>query len=677
MTTPAPTVFRKDIQALRALAVSFVVVGHLWPAAFSGGYVGVDVFFVISGFLITSHLLSQATTSGRVSLPGFWGNRAIRILPAAMLVLASSAIATLLFVPQSFWQQYLREIFGATIYVENWVLAVDAADYWAAESSASPIRHYWSLSVEEQFYIVMPLVLVAALQLGRRWRVWYGLGLGLLAIVSFGYSIWFTAREPSAAYFVTTTRVWEFAAGSLLALLHRPIPRSFAAPMAWAGLAMIVGAGISYSEASSFPGYVAAVPVVGALLVIAANASGGVLGFIQEARPVQLVGDISYAIYLWHWPLIIFAGYAWSGEIAFAGRVALLALATFTAWLSTRFFEDPIRFGIAKKPGGRRRVLGSIGVGMLAVLVLSASVWADLERRPRSAAQEVAGGACFGAGALITSGCAPATQMTPDALSFVKDNGNRAGCWATTGVTEPLHCTLVSTTTPSLRVAAIGDSHSNVLLPAFEYVAHDRGWSIDVYGKRGCYLTTTELFGELEKNKPDLNNHQDCAAWRKNLQDELAGKQPYDLLIVAHWEGASLPSTKEAREQESAGLAEAWKAQLARGTKIIALTDVPRFPANVIACIAEHQLEASKVCSVPVSRAVSKDDSNRRAAASLEGVVVLDTSRYFCTPRECLPVIGGVPVLFDRHHVTATYAKSMGPLLAADLAKAVVELKLE
>ncbi len=151
-----------------------VVGSYPWSGSFSGGYVGVDVYLVISGFLITSHLLTQAAEKGRVSLSRFWGNRAIRILPAAILALLFSVIGTLLLVPHAFWQQYLREIVAATIYLENWALAVDAIDYWALDNSASPVRHYWSLSVEEQFYIVMPLVLVAALRKGSTWRFWYG-----------------------------------------------------------------------------------------------------------------------------------------------------------------------------------------------------------------------------------------------------------------------------------------------------------------------------------------------------------------------------------------------------------------------------------------------------------------------------------------------------------------------
>lgn len=677
MKKSAHPAFRKDIQALRATAVSFVVVGHLWPGSFSGGYVGVDVFFVISGFLITSHLLNQAEKTGQISLPRFWANRAIRILPAALVVLAFSALCTLLFVPEVFWQQFLREVMGATIYIENWVLAVDAADYWAADNSASPVRHYWSLSVEEQFYIFMPMVLVAALNMGTRWRLWYGSGLIAIVIVSLVYSVWYTNSHQSAAYFVTTTRVWEFAMGSLLALLIKPVPKKFSTSMALAGLVMIIAAGVFYSELTAFPGYMAALPVVGTLLVIWANKTTGVLGLIYSKKSVQLIGDISYAIYLWHWPLIIFAGYIWQDQLGLGDRVTLVALTIFLAWISTRFFEDPIRFKFAKKPHGRKVILGGIAGGMALLLVFSSIISGIVEFSSKPYQKDLSKQACLGAAAMVTSACPLPTQMIPGPLEFTKDDGGRGrGCWATKGVTDTRHCTLGTNDSQAIRVAAIGDSHSNSLVPAFEYVANELGWTIDVFGKNGCYLTTADLYGAIEGNKKNKKRHFECLVWRENIQ-KLLDEEPYDLLLVTHWEDSFLPDTKDGDAQEVAGLLEAWQAQIANGSKIIALTDTPKYTKDVIACIAKHQLKAGKLCSVPNSQALPKIDSNSSAAALLEDAVAIDTRRYFCTKTECLALIGGVPVLFNQHHITGTFARSIGPLLTEDISKAMVELGFE
>src|SRR3954470_24878949 len=255
---------RAEIQALRALAVALVVVCHSWPRALPGGFIGVDVFFVISGFLITSLLLGEVRRTGRVSLAGFWARRARRILPAALLVLAVCALATLAWVPQNHWQQFLDEIRASTAYVENWQLAATATNYFAnAASVQSPVQHYWSLSAEEQFYLVWPvlILLVVLLRGGRRG---FALGMGVLALASLAFSIYDTAADPAAAYFITPTRAWEFAAGGLLALAgtsRRP-------SVSWLRLAAIAIAAVFYGPATPFPGIAAALPVAGALAVM-------------------------------------------------------------------------------------------------------------------------------------------------------------------------------------------------------------------------------------------------------------------------------------------------------------------------------------------------------------------------------------------------------------------------
>ncbi|MDQ5808759.1 MAG: acyltransferase, partial [Actinomycetota bacterium] len=225
---------RSEIQALRGIAVLLVVVFHLWPSALPGGFVGVDVFFVISGFLITGQLVREVDRTGRVSLAGFWARRARRILPAALVVLAACALLTKAAVPETQWDQFFGEIVASAAYVENWHLAEAAVDYQAADDAPSPVRHFWSLSVEEQFYLVWPLLIVAALLAGRRWIPWT---LGAVTAASFAWSLHETAADPAAAYFVTPTRAWEFGVGGLLALL--PLTRRATPAPTVAGLAAI------------------------------------------------------------------------------------------------------------------------------------------------------------------------------------------------------------------------------------------------------------------------------------------------------------------------------------------------------------------------------------------------------------------------------------------------------
>src|SRR3954447_11272523 len=256
---------RPEIQSLRGIAVALVVVNHFWTSALPGGFTGVDVFFVISGFLITSHLAGELESSRRISLVTFWARRARRILPAALTVLLLCAFATLAFVPETSWPRFLDEIRASAAYVENWQLAASAVDYFKATDPPSPVQHYWSLSVEEQFYLVWPILLSAAAIMAprgkqRRAAAWT---IGAAVAASLAYSVWRTAHDPSAAYFVTPTRAWELGAGGLLALapasgLRWPAWRS---AVSWLGLAAMAITAALYRSGTPFPGIAAVLPV--------------------------------------------------------------------------------------------------------------------------------------------------------------------------------------------------------------------------------------------------------------------------------------------------------------------------------------------------------------------------------------------------------------------------------
>src|SRR5438067_2576101 len=270
---------RPEIQALRAAAVSLVVVYHFWPRALPGGFVGVDVFFAISGFLITSHLLREVDRTGTVSMPAFWARRARRILPPALIVLLFCAVATIVFVPLNYWQQFFTEMRASTTYGQNWHLAAAAVDYFSADNLPSPVEHFWSLSAEEQFYLVWPVLIVAASALTRLRSVRLGrrsvaIAMSVLTVVSVAYGIYSTATNPAAAYFVTPTRAWEFGVGGLLALAPGVLaarPR-LCSLGSWLGIAAIALAAATFSDATPFPGVAALLPVFGATLVIAAGA---------------------------------------------------------------------------------------------------------------------------------------------------------------------------------------------------------------------------------------------------------------------------------------------------------------------------------------------------------------------------------------------------------------------
>lgn len=351
---------RQEIQALRAVAVLAVVIFHLFPSRLTGGFVGVDVFFVISGFLITSHLLREVAREGTIRLGRFWARRIRRLLPAAFTVLVFALVGTLVILPWSEWKQGLREIIASALYFENWALAADSVDYLAAENSASLVQHYWSLSVEEQFYVFWPLLIMTALLISRVLKrsgkaqkqtiLWV---LVFVCVSSLVTSVLWTEISSASAYFVTPTRAWEFAVGGLLAFL----PSRFAAPprtpsgtklhliVGWGGLAAIIYSVVKYDSSVPFPSFTALLPVIGTAAVIwaADNDSVWSATLLGRSGPVQWIGEISYSLYLWHWPLVVLYPVVAGHAIGLKGGVALFVIMLAIAWISKKLIEDPFR----------------------------------------------------------------------------------------------------------------------------------------------------------------------------------------------------------------------------------------------------------------------------------------------------------------------------------------------
>ncbi|MCU1602898.1 MAG: hypothetical protein JWO22_3607, partial [Frankiales bacterium] len=318
---------RRDIQALRAVAVGAVVLYHLFPKRLTGGFVGVDVFFVISGYLITSQLSRELLTTGRVALGEFWARRIRRLLPAAFMVLAGCLVTLVAAMPRVTWQNNLTQIGASAVYLQNWVLGHDAVDYLHAEDSPSLAQHYWSLSVEEQFYVFWPLLLGLAVLLARRLgrlssRSAIVLVLATVAVASFVVSVLMTRSNPPLAFFATQTRAWEFGVGALLT----QIPKGWAArlrpALAWVGLAVVVVSCVRLSGSHAFPGAIAAVPVLGAALFLLGEDRTS--GPLVSNRVVQWLGDHSYGIYLWHWPPIVAAPWVLGHRATLPAKVAIL-----------------------------------------------------------------------------------------------------------------------------------------------------------------------------------------------------------------------------------------------------------------------------------------------------------------------------------------------------------------
>ncbi|MDJ1114489.1 acyltransferase family protein [Microbacterium dauci] len=665
--------FRDDIQALRALAVVLVVVYHFWPGgALQGGYVGVDVFFVISGYLITRHLVT-GLSGGTLTLRRFWARRIRRLLPAALLVICVTVVATLLIAPVSMWQQTMVEAIGSTFSLQNVVLMLNSVDYLAEGANPSPLQHYWSLSVEEQFYLVWPVLLLAAIALGRRWgrRSVVTVAIVAVTVVSFAASLVVTEVSASIAYFIPVTRAWEFGVGALVALAPRLLADRLGggirATIAVAGLAAIVLAAFVFDAATPFPGAAAALPVLGTAAVIAAADTSGPTAILARIPAVQFLGRVSYSLYLWHWPLVVLLdiGVRTLGVTLppLVQGAVLVVPALVLAWASKRWIED--RF---LEPKGdtatTRRSFAVAGVAASAVatlavagMLMSTATVADAQQRFTAA---IDGGACVGAAA--QPGCAPTEVIAPAVLARDDLPSTYAGgCQAGPRQAELETCVLGDADAET-TIAVVGDSHAASWIPALETIAEDRGWRIHTYLKSSCAWAT-------DAGNGDALQRSSCEAWNDDLGETLT-EADYDAVITSYFAPTELSDADT--EARAAGLAEAWTPVAEAGTPVVAIEDTPRLTDDAADCVFASRRDP-EACTGPVHVDDSSAETLQVASEAVDGTSVIDLDAAFLDDQDRVNIVEGGLVLWrDSHHFTATFSSSLAEDVEAALTGADV-----
>ena len=679
---PQPTPMRKDIQALRALAVGLVVIYHLWPKRLTGGFIGVDVFFVISGFLITSHLIAKPPKKLK-DFGEFWGRRIRRLLPIAFLVMGATMIAIYFIAPVSQWAASAKQLIASVFYVQNWALANEAVDYLAADNVPTALQHYWSLSVEEQFYIFWPLFLGLLFFFGARQRivkpqVFNGLGVAALIGVSLWWSHHLTQTVPGEAYFVTTTRMWELAFGGLAAILFPWITRKLAGRslartlIAWAGIFLILYAAITFDGATVFPGTAAILPVFGAVLLLVANADNRFGSPTQLGSPrfIQHLGDISYGVYLWHWPFIVLVPSVLGHTLKWPEKLAILLVITILASLSKTLVEDPFRgrkaFGPRLSSSYIFAAAGMVIIASGALLLLNQAHKAEEAAAIAVAEAELKAGLCLGGNALVNEGCEPHGEkliMEPAFAAVDKPEPYKDNCWVMPDFSDQKSCKYgVPSDQATARIALVGNSHAGHWLPPLQEIAEKKNWSIETYLASECYTILSPL--EFEN---DVNS-RNCLSWNEHVVEDVR-QQGFDAVVFSNRSWRSLIGMT--REETHAVVGEDYLKVLdiwnEAGIPVLVLRDTPYANvANVPQCVDENRENLSN-CDGSLARKVPDPLADASQDNPTDLLKTLDLTNRICNEETCFSVVGGLIVYFDSGHLSASFAKTLQDPISAAL----------
>jgi peptidoglycan/LPS O-acetylase OafA/YrhL len=668
--------YRADIQGLRAIAVLAVVANHLagWP---TGSFVGVDVFFVISGYLITGILLREFETRRTISLRGFYVRRIKRILPAGLFVIGATVCATRVLAGIDRYHFAAKDAIAAVLFAANWHFAATGVNYFNQSLPPSPLQHYWSLSVEEQFYFVWPWLMLGLLLIGLRLRFWRhehtrlvaGIAIAVISGISLVAAFAQTATDPTAAYFSTLVRAWELGAGALVAIAARPLARCDARLrriVVLAGLLGVLGSLFVVPSSSGFPAPWALLPTLSTAAVLGMGAGLSGRSLLPLTNPVsQYVGKLSYSLYLWHFPvvvLIVTVVPRYSVAYWLAGLTLIFGLAA----ASFHLLEDPARRGtwFRRRPGrlalpaagwlryaaGCAVIAVTAGGGLLVVraitptrLVLPAALLVGhTQDAPRS---------CLGAAALDPRHrCArlnTGNRVAPLPGELPDDTGGAYACYAY--LRQPMHpCAYGSRRSDAIRVALVGDSHAAALLAVLEPQLDALNWHLTVFVGQACGW----LPPALSPGCPGLHLIQRDLS-RNHYAVVIATELRLYTNSVADHLTAMTPVT-------------------ATGARLVIVEDGPTMSSASTACVDRISYSPTGNCGTPVAVGYRDPDRLAQAAHRIPGARVVNTRRFYCHHGFCPATIGNVLVYRDTAaHITASYARTLSPYLVEEIERAL------
>lgn len=648
---PAPADRRGDIQGLRAVGALLVAIFHIWIGRVSGG---VDVFFVVSGFLLIGSLGRETVRTGAVDLVRYAARLAKRLLPSSLFVLVAVVVTAPLWMPGVRWEPAAKHVIAAAAYLENWYLIRFSTDYLTRDAATSPVQHYWAMAVQVQALAAFGVMM---------WLLAWGLSktavnrtravvvfLAAVFVASLAWSILHTGRNQPAAYFDTFARLWEFALGGLvaLALPRLNLPETARLILGWLGLFLIVSCGWLLQVSTVFPGYAALWPTLGAALVLIGGLGVHRMGVARllGSRPFTWLGDRSYGLYLWHWPILL--AYLTLTERQVATPLAglgILVVALVAADLTLRFIEGPTRRLNDAKPWPIL-IAAVAAVGLTTAVAVAWIGYTKLQARAEWARLDrtgtYPGAAAFGRAipeAPVTPG--PFTARADLPILFAN------GCHQSETGTATPNCVYGDPDAPH-TLAVVGGSHVTQWFPALERAIEGTDWKLMIFTKSAC------LFRET----PEPHEPPSCAVWNRNVMTELERLRP-DAVFTTTTRGEYSADTIPP------GYLERWRELETLGIPIVGMRDTPWMQFDVAECVERFGRDDAR-CSRPRADKLSAADPTL-AVTGIEGFHRLDFSRFFCDATTCAPVAGNVLMYYDTHHFSATYARTLAPMLKAEL----------
>jgi peptidoglycan/LPS O-acetylase OafA/YrhL len=681
-TAPGDRRFRPDVQGLRAVAVVLVVLFHAGLGGLGGGYVGVDVFFVISGFVITGVLLRERASSGGTSILAFYGRRCRRIIPAATLVILVTVTLAYVVLGVVSGDQTAVDGRWAAVFLANYHFAAEGTNYLSAQQPPSLLQNFWSLAVEEQFYLVYPTVFLVLAAIRSRISLQARLAVGLIVVivVSYTWSVVQTGSDPTVAFFSPATRAWELALGALVAVGTKwllRVPPVLASIMTWAGLAAIGVAAATFTASTPYPGSLVAVPVIGTALVIAGGlatprwAAESVLAL----PPFQWLGTVSYSLYLWHWPILILAAdAAGKASLPFHQNVVWLVVALAASVATYLLIENPFRR--FRLPASVPWVPVALGVAFIAVSVGVVTVQLQIHTanaaQPPTVTSPTAVGTptATGDAAVVEQAVKAAPQirtvpadLEPPLAEAPSDWGGPNGpCFPAEGVATVPAC-VYGDPEGTHTLVVYGDSHAAMWLDAIASIASDNDWKVVALTKGDCPANLLPYSNPSGWGSVD-GEYAVCDRWHRFAVARINRLHP-DLVIISQ-EVRGKPGGKNyTPAQWRQGLTATLDQLDVPKSKVVVIGNIPTLPSSGPQCLSRNPDHVQR-CSGPIEEVTQRYIRAEQSAVTGLGGRFIDVTPWFCSTT-CTAIVSKYEVYFDQFHITSAYTFYLKGALAESL----------